>query len=265
MAKKQKNNGKRHKTNNSEILNKKAIASDDENDVQYTDTENINNKSNQIKNCKDFDSSSDSSDSSGDEELYKKEFGQKPNLSQSNAIENVSDSDPDDILDNDSKIKICEKNKVYLQKNLNSFKEGLAEYKKGNYDNAIELYKITLNTDEHNRTKALCNLALIYDELNDIDNADHYYKLACKNNYQQSCHNYSLFLMEQKRPKEALQYICKLIRSGDFAATELYIECLTNLNKHNEAFDLLEKYIKYNKKTKDIKLLFTKCVQLHGV
>ena len=129
-----------------------------------------------------------------------------------------------------------------------------------NYDLAIKFYKESIEKEQN--PKSAYNLALLYEDLENNNDATTYYKIACNMNHHNAHCNLAILLMEEKKYLEAIPYFVKSIRNGEFDIIETYIECLSLIDKKEEAFELLEKYKNYVDMNKEIKELFAKCVKL---
>ena len=129
-----------------------------------------------------------------------------------------------------------------------------------NYDLAIKFYKES--TEKEKNPKSAYNLALLYEDFDNNDDAITYYKIACEMNHHNAYCNLAILLMEEEKYTESIQYFIKSIRNGEFDIIETYIECLSLMDKKEEAFELLEKYKNYVNMNKEIKELFAKCVKL---
>lgn len=128
------------------------------------------------------------------------------------------------------------------------------------YDLAIEYYIQSIKIE--NNSNAAYNLALLYEELLQVDNAEKYYKIASDMGNHDALYNYALLLMENKKYKESIEYFKKVIRNGEFDIIETYIECLCLIDERDNAYELLEKYKKYINSDDEIKKLFAISVRL---
>jgi tetratricopeptide (TPR) repeat protein len=112
------------------------------------------------------------------------------------------------------------------------------------YNEAIKHYKDSLIHDsEHYKSIASYNMALIYEEkLNDIENAEKYYKISCEKNYKDAFVNLALLYFNQEKYVDAEKYFKKAVEFGYCKIYYEYAKTLEKLDKKEEAF----KYLQYH-------------------
>jgi tetratricopeptide (TPR) repeat protein len=239
--------GKRNKKNRSmvNVFSDDEAVPDNQNETQNNTQNNTQNETqNNTQNRKNFnpfqllDSSSEKEENDTEGEFIQVKRKEKP-IKESIKVDPI-------------KVDSIKKHSLYNKANQSA--------KLKNYDLAIKFYKESIETEKN--PKAAYNLALLYDDLEQEDNVEIYYKIASEMGSNNANCNLAILLVEQKKYTESIPYFIKSIRNGEFDIIETYIECLSLMEKREDAFELLEKYKNYVNMNEEIKELFAKSVRL---
>ena len=114
------------------------------------------------------------------------------------------------------------------------------------YENAITLYKSSIEHDsDYYKGVSANNIGVIYEEkLNDINNAETYYKLAAdKYNYKHAYTNLGLLYFNKENYKQAKEYLH--IAAVKYINTDIYYEYSQSLEKTGNIQDSF-KYLQYH-------------------
>jgi tetratricopeptide (TPR) repeat protein len=155
------------------------------------------------------------------------------------------DYDENDENDgNDGNTQIIENNMNNMNNDKYFAEAYHAEDYENDYEKAIKLYKESMNNDDQSyHGISAYNIGLIYDEqLNDNENAEKYYKIACGYNYKNAFLNLGLLYYIKKNYTEAEKYFEKAVQFGICSIFQEYAITLEKVNKKEEAF----KYLKYH-------------------